>query len=279
MASALDLIVAKGDGTVVEGLLGPSGPDIVAYSNAIVDAGLAKLPPTDLEPQSLERHLPFYQGSVETHVQLLKHTRIVLTQMASDTKVKFRLDPMLFHRELQLRHIFVLDEDLTVITGIIDWQSARFEPAFLYSFSTRDFVPKRMETATGSEQKFTETAESRTEEVESKSQSDPNSTEADKSSELLQRSWDTVMSLYVPQISVARATHVGLFPLFRICDDSCYDGALKLQNELAQLRRKGNWLGFSGECPYPQQSDRFLTRHTDRDDLYELVTSMREDLV
>ncbi|KAJ5710429.1 hypothetical protein N7488_004585, partial [Penicillium malachiteum] len=253
------------------------GPDIQAYINAIVDAGLAKLPPTDPDPQNLEIPLPFYQGSVETHVQLLEHARIVLTQMASDNKVKLRSDRMLFHRDLQLRHVFVSDEAPTVITGVIDWQSASIEPAFEYSFRTPDFVPQRTETA--SEQKSTETAVSSTEEVESKSQSDPNTREAEKQSELLQKLWDTFVTLYALQISVARATHIGLFRLFRICDDSWYNGAIKLRNELAQLRKHWNWLGLSGECSYLQQSDEFLTRHTDRYDLYERITSMREGLI
>ncbi|KAJ5726758.1 uncharacterized protein N7483_008115 [Penicillium malachiteum] len=267
-------------------------PDVVAYSNAVIDAGLAKLPLTDPDPQSLDRALPFYQGSVETHVQLLEHARIVLTQMANDMKVKFRSDPMLFHPDRHLRNIFVLDEDPTVITGIIDWQSASIEPAFVYASNTPDFVSQRMSTAveitphpkgdspicdskTGSESASTEKAVSSTEEVESKPESDPNIEEADKLSEQLHRTMDTCMTLYTPKIGIPRAMHINFFRPFRISDDSWDDGAIKLQHELIQLRKEWNWLGLSGDCSYPEQTEEFLTTHSKRYDLYKQVASIR----
>ncbi len=43
----------------------------------------------------------------------------------------------LCHADLHKRNIFVSDEDPSVITGIIDWQSSSIEPAFEYA----DYVP------------------------------------------------------------------------------------------------------------------------------------------
>ncbi|WPG98101.1 Hypothetical protein R9X50_00088700 [Acrodontium crateriforme] len=46
----------------------------------------------------------------------------------------------LFHPDFHTRNILVEPEDPTVITGIIDWQSAAIEPAFLFDAETPDFA-------------------------------------------------------------------------------------------------------------------------------------------
>ena len=48
--------------------------------------------------------------------------------------------PILTHPDLHTRNIFVEPDDPTVVTGIIDWQSAAIEPAFVLAAETPDFA-------------------------------------------------------------------------------------------------------------------------------------------
>lgn len=48
--------------------------------------------------------------------------------------------PLLSHPDLDTRNIFVSPEDHTVVTGIIDWQSAAVEPAYVFAAETLDFA-------------------------------------------------------------------------------------------------------------------------------------------
>jgi hypothetical protein len=46
----------------------------------------------------------------------------------------------MFHPDLYKRDIFVSEDDLTIITAIIDWQSTNIEPAFWYADEVPDFA-------------------------------------------------------------------------------------------------------------------------------------------
>ena len=48
--------------------------------------------------------------------------------------------PLLFHPDLHTRNIFVNPNVPTEVTGIIDWESATVEPAFVFAAETPDFA-------------------------------------------------------------------------------------------------------------------------------------------
>lgn len=48
--------------------------------------------------------------------------------------------PTLYHADLHKRNVFVSDDDPTIITGLIDWQSSSIEPAFEYADEVPDFA-------------------------------------------------------------------------------------------------------------------------------------------
>jgi hypothetical protein len=50
------------------------------------------------------------------------------------------LKKTLLHPDLHKRNIFVSDDDPTIITSIIDWQSICIEPAFAFASDTPDLV-------------------------------------------------------------------------------------------------------------------------------------------
>ena len=49
-------------------------------------------------------------------------------------------NPTLFHPDFHTRNIFVNPADSTKVTGIIDWQCAAIEPAFVFAANTPDFA-------------------------------------------------------------------------------------------------------------------------------------------
>ncbi|KAJ5093269.1 hypothetical protein N7456_009130 [Penicillium angulare] len=268
-------------------------PDLLAYSNATIDKGLAKLPATDPDPTTLERPLPFYQGSVETHIKLLEHARILLAKMSEDIKVKYRALPTLFHPDLHKRNIFVSDEDLTVITAFIDWQSASIEPAFWYADKTPDFVSQTPSTAVEIGPADTKTEEPRpsqcdpethsqnetvTEIKEDKSRSQSNTeieTEEKKNTtmasehEYYTRIFDTCLTFYIPQIGIPHAMQQNIFRPFYIPGSTWEEGSIKLQHELIQLTKEWKWLGLDGECPYPAPSTEDQIVHSSRYEVYK----------
>lgn len=90
-----------------------------------------------------ETHLsnrPSYQGSVQTHLDLLEHGRRVLNVMSADSRVHDTAVPTLFHPDLHKRNIFVSEDDPSIIPGIIDWQSSSIEPAFWYADDVPNFA-------------------------------------------------------------------------------------------------------------------------------------------
>ncbi|KAJ5155193.1 kinase-like domain-containing protein [Penicillium capsulatum] len=114
-------------------------PDMLAYSNALIETGLARIPATDtLEPETREK--PFFQGSVKTHVDLLESSRKLLHTLIQDPKITATSSPTLFHPAFHQRNIFVADEDPTEITAVTNWQSAAVNPVFAYVKPFADFA-------------------------------------------------------------------------------------------------------------------------------------------
>lgn len=83
---------------------------------------------------------PMYHGSVETHKMLLAQTRDLMRCMSQDSRIMDCATPVLFHPDLHKRNIFVLEDDPSEITAIIDWQAASIEPAFCYADEIPDFA-------------------------------------------------------------------------------------------------------------------------------------------
>lgn len=111
------------------------GPDIHAYCDGLTDTGIARVP-----PNSELQQRPRYQGLLSEHICLLESGRAVIKKMSKDKLILTAAAPTLLHPNLHERNIFVSENDPTVITGIINWQSASIEPAFWYSDDVPDFA-------------------------------------------------------------------------------------------------------------------------------------------
>ena len=76
--------------------------------------------------------LPFH-GSVAAYTRLLDAGGGVIQKLAKDPRIRGAATATLCHADLHKRNIFVSDEDPSVITSPIDWQSSSIEPAFEYA--------------------------------------------------------------------------------------------------------------------------------------------------
>ena len=86
------------------------------------------------------------KGTVEEHLDLARTAEQVLQRLALSDAIRNVERPMLLHRDLHKRNIFVSDDDPAKITSIIDWQSSSIEPVHHYSDETPDLCdfPERL---------------------------------------------------------------------------------------------------------------------------------------
>lgn len=60
--------------------------------------------------------------------------------MTEDKRIEDATILALFYPDFYKRNIYISAEELTVIMGLIDWQSTSIEPAFIYANEIPDFA-------------------------------------------------------------------------------------------------------------------------------------------
>ncbi|KAI4152108.1 MAG: hypothetical protein LQ340_003107 [Diploschistes diacapsis] len=223
-------------------LLGSTFP---AYCDGLIDVGLSRLPGDDTTPNKRS-----FQGSVKTHAALLDIGRQVIQKMAEDPRMQEVAIPTLYHPDLHARNIFVSDDDPTVVTGFIDWQSSSIEPAFEYADETPDFAAPASE--------FSEEDE------------DP------KSNAVLCRTiFDACVHGLIPKLSAARRIDELLLQPFRFCHRTWKDGAVAFRHRLIGMSRYWKDLDLAGSCPYKLPTSDEIRVHEDE---YESLVTARKVL-
>ncbi|ELR03153.1 hypothetical protein GMDG_05982 [Pseudogymnoascus destructans 20631-21] len=222
--------------------------DLTAYCNGLIDAGVSRVPPVD----SPLDQLPRYHGSVETHLRLLEFGRAVINNMSNDQRVRDTATPTLFHPDLHKRNIFVSDDDPTVITGIIDWQSASIEPAFWYADEVPDFATTLPHPSL-------------------ENQLEPNS-------ERCAKAFEVCTQFYLPKLASPRAMDDALFRPFRYCYRTWKDGAVAFRHELIKTSERWKELGLMGPCPYPAPTPEELAVHQKEYKYFEAAHDLRNNL-
>lgn len=209
-------------------LMSLSGSDLLAYCDGLIDAGIARIPPdSELHGQ------PRYHGSPSDHLCLLDSGRAVIKKMSEDLRILNAAIPTLIHPDLHMRNIFVSEDDPTVVTAIIDWQSASVEPAFWYADRVPDFA---------------------------RSTPDPFG-QNDHNSELCAKAFDACIQFLMPKLAVSRSLDESLLRPFRYCYRTWKDGAVAFLHELIETSQCWANLGLPGSCPFATPASEELVIH------------------
>jgi len=172
--------------------------------------------------------------------------------MAEDPRVRNAALPVMFHPDLHKRNIFVSEEDPTVISAIIDWQSSSIEPAFWYADEVPDFaqpVPDPLD----------------------ESQIEPKS-------EACAKAFEACIQLLAPKLSTARSMDEALFRPVRYCYRTWEDGAVAFREELIQTSLHWKELGFAEPCPFPLPCPNELMSHKKDYKLFEAAHQLKHTL-
>ena len=172
--------------------------------------------------------------------------------MAEDARIKSTAGPVLFHPDLHKRNIFVSDDDPTVITAIIDWQSTSIEPAFWFADEVPDFAQTISDTSTESG-------------IELKS-------------ELCAKAFHAATQLLLPKIGKPTLMDEAFFRPFRYCSRTWADGAVAFREELIQTSRRWKELGFVGSCPYPFPNAEEIAVHRKDYKFFEAAQQLKHTL-
>ncbi|OBT43157.1 hypothetical protein VE00_07719 [Pseudogymnoascus sp. WSF 3629] len=199
-------------------------------------------------PHNLRR----YHGSVSTHLRLLEFGRAVINNMSKDHRIRDAAAPTLFHPDLHKRNIFVSDDDPTVITSIIDWQSASIEPAFWYADEVPDFAITLPHPSL-------------------ETQLEPNS-------EHCATAFEVCTQFHLPKLASPRVMDEALFRPFRYCYRTWKDGAVAFRHELDKTSERWEELGLVGSCPYPVPTAEELAVHQKEYKYFEAAHDLRNHL-
>ena len=161
--------------------------------------------------------------------------------------------PTLNHPDLHKRNIFVSDDDPTVVTGIIDWQSSSIYPAFEYADEQPDFAAPTPDPS-----------------LEDRP--------PDRFAEICQKAYDACLKALVPKLATARAIDNNLLRPFRYCHRTWRDGAVAFRDELIDISKRWKELGLPGYCPYPHPTSGELAVHRKEVERYMTAQRLKERL-
>ena len=179
---------------------------------------------------------PSFHGSVAAHTRLLNAGRRVIQKLAEDPRIRGAATATLCHADLHKRNIFVSDDDPSVITTLIDWQSSSIEPAFEYA----DYVPDFAAPTTNAS---------------------PEGNPAEVQAALCKQAFDACLQGLIPKLYAARVLVDDLFRPFRYCHRTWKDGAVAFRHELIDISRRWKELGLAGACPYALPTSVELLEH------------------
>jgi hypothetical protein len=221
---------------------------LTSYAHGLIDLRFSRIPPLNND----DRSLPPYQGSVAEHIQLLHIGRDVLGKLTEDNRIISAAVPTLFHPDLHKRNIFVSEDDPTIVTNIIDWQSSSIEPALYYADESPDFATARC--------------------------CDDNATDANLAN-ICAQAFDACMKGVVPKLSTARDLDPILLRVFRYCSRTWQDGAAAFRHELIDLVKHWSTLKLPQPCPYHVPEAKEMQKHEKQFELFQEKPKLKQHLV
>ncbi|KAJ5690116.1 hypothetical protein N7462_004508 [Penicillium macrosclerotiorum] len=243
---------------------GPSpncGPwkDLDSYALGVIETGRSRVPQTSMVKRT---PLP-YQGTVQEHLDLLESSEKVLRRLAQEPHIQQVSMPILIHPDMWKRNIFVSENDPTVITGIIDWQSAAARPAFFYVNQIPDFA----EPLNDDQQEALD---------------DPDTPQKIKAflkdMDICAQTYTVVMQKLVTKLDLAMDLDPTLYRPFLYSHTTWAYGLVGLQHDLIELSAEWSNLGLDGQCPYAP-SEKEIAIHRENFEDFETVQKLSLSLV
>ena len=170
------------------------------------------------------------------HVRLLNIGREVIRKLAQDLRVWRAATPTLCHADLHKRNIFVSDDDPSVITDLIDWQSSSIEPAFEYADYVPDFAAPMTDAS-------------------------PEDKPAKIQVALCRQAFDVCLQGLILKLYIARTLDNDPLRPFRYYHRTWRDGAAAFRHELIGISSRWKELGLAGFCPYILPTSNELLDH------------------
>ena len=183
---------------------------------------------------------PIYHGAAAEHIRLLNFGRDIACRLLEDPRTQRAAAPILLHPDLNKRNIFVSNEDPTIITDIIDWQSCGINPAFMHANEMPDFAS------------HISTSDDR---------SPSNDLPAGKNADLCYQAFNAGVTLLAPKLYAAWKLDQNVARFFECCHRTYKDGAGILRQVLMDLANRWNELELAGSCPYPLPTPEELLTH------------------
>ena len=171
------------------------------------------------------------QQVVEDHSRLLESSEKILEVVGNTTVLQDSCSPSLLHPDLHARNIFVDPNNPTKISGIIDWQSAAIEPAFVHALETPDFSEEPLLDKT----------------LDADVPHD--SHELQNHARRCKRTW-AVMIFLCPKLGKATTLNPVLCRYLADVSSGCSDEAISLRSLLTDVSNEWSELGVPGLCPY-----------------------------
>ncbi len=214
------------------------GFDLATYCSALIDVGGSRLPPMDAAVNDKSS----YHGAISEHKRLLNFGRDVASRLIEDSRVQKAAAPILLHQDLHKRNIYVSDEDPTIVTDIIDWQSCSINPSFMHANDVPDFAA-HIPTA---DDDFR-----------------PEKVRAGDSAKLCNQAFIAGVRLLVPKMHATWELDDDVTRFFEYCHRTYRDGAGILRQILMDLANRWEQLGLPGPCPYPLPKSEELVTHNE----------------
>jgi len=177
------------------------------------------------------------QNVAEDHSRLLEMSMKTLKIIGETAAFQESFGSLLFHPDLHARNIFVNPDDPTHILGIIDWQSAAVEPAFVHALETPDFAEEPLLDRT----------------LDADVPSDVR--EAQDHAQRCRKTW-AIMLFLCPKLGKATTLDPALCRYLAGVSSGHSDDATALRSLLSDVSSEWNELGLPDDCPYqPSQAD------------------------
>ncbi|KAI4701951.1 hypothetical protein J4E89_010470 [Alternaria sp. Ai002NY15] len=247
------------------------GPSLSTFSSALTDVGLSRLPPASI---ASSLRLPSYHGTISEHKVFLEYCRAITKQMIQTTLMQMVSTPILFHPDLHSRNIFVSEEDSTVLTAILDWQSSAVQPAFWYADSTPDFAQKEEVEVVAKDDGQGGAGGQGQEQKQKQPTYTPSST-------LHAEAFAHLIHSQLPHaMTIPRTMDEAYLRPFTYGHRSWLHGATPFREELIQTSRRWGELGFStvGPCAYPMPSREEYAAHWEKYKEFEARHTFRLEL-